>query len=121
EFDYTDHLVDVLDDAELSGGPESSTDTVTASIEGDTIRVIGSLAAGETATVTYMVTTKVWEEQGDHHLGNVLALTGEVPGCAPESNLCTDHPLTEDPPLATTGADIAWVSLGTALALLLGG
>ncbi|WP_261165378.1 DUF11 domain-containing protein [Microbacterium sp. Marseille-Q6965] len=121
EIDYTDHLVDVLDDATVTDEPRSSDASVTAVREGDTIRVTGAVSSGETVTVVYTVTVKSYDEQGDHHLGNVIAVTGEEPICAPESSLCTSHDLAEPPGLAATGGTIAWIAALGAAILLLGG
>ncbi|MDP3949171.1 MAG: hypothetical protein Q8Q19_00785 [Microbacterium sp.] len=119
--DYTDHMADVLDDATLTGTPISSDAAVTATAVSDTIRVVGAVASGETVTVTYAVTVKAYTDQGDHHLGNVVAIAGEDPICAPDSMLCTNHEVEEPDPLATTGGDIAWPAVWAALLLLIGG
>lgn len=118
---YTDHMADVLDDATFSAGPAVSLDGVTAARDGDTIRVAGALEAGEVVTVTYTVTVNAWADQGDHRLGNVVAVTGEAPVCAPDSTLCTTHDLVKSPPLALTGGGIVWIAVWSALVLLIGG
>lgn len=125
--DYTDHLVNVLDDAVLVAGPMSSDSDVTSILSGKTIRVSGAISAGETITVTYTVTVKPWTSQGDHTLTNVIALTGEEPVCATDSTLCTEHDVT--PPrvpvtgggLALTGGAVAWSVVGTAALLIVAG
>ncbi len=117
--DFTDHMANVLDDATVTGAPRSSDESVAASMSEDTIRVTGEVASGATVTVTYTVTVKSWEQQGDHLLGNVIAVTGEEPVCAPGSDLCTSHELTPPQPLAITGGGIAWGAAITALALLI--
>ena len=119
--DYTDHLVDVLDDAVLAMTPIPSDHRVQAALAGDTIRITGAVATGEVVTVTYTVTPKAYDEQGDHVLGNVVAVTGTDPVCAPDSPLCTTHDITPPPPLATTGGEIDWSIVLAALALLVGG
>ncbi|WP_309127131.1 GEVED domain-containing protein [Microbacterium sp.] len=119
--DYTDHMAGVLDDAELLLGPIPSDQSVEAVLEGDTIRITGAVATGEVVTVRYIVAPKAYDEQGDHVLGNVLAVTGTDPVCAPDSPLCTTHEITPPPPLATTGAEANWSMLLAALALMLGG
>jgi len=119
--DYTDHLVDVLDDATLTQGPQASTAALTATAAGQTIRIVGAIGSGDTVTVTYAVTVKDWAAQGNHSLGNVVAVTGTTPICVPGNGLCTTHPLTEPDPLAITGGEVAaWVVL-TGIALLMGG
>ena len=120
-IDYTDHMIDVLDDAMLTRGPASSAEAVTAAMAGDTIRITGAVASGDTVTVTYTVTVNAWDQQGNHSLGNIIAVTGEAPVCAPDSPLCTTHDLPEPPPLATTGGEATWWVLAVALTLLAGG
>ena len=118
-IDYTDHLGDVLDDATLTNGPVSSDAAVTATRSGNTIRVTGAVASGDTVTVTYTVVVKAYDQQGNHALGNVIAITGEDPVCAAGSPLCTRHELTPPPPLAVTGGDIAWTTVYTGIGLLI--
>jgi uncharacterized repeat protein (TIGR01451 family) len=121
-IDYTDHMADVLDDATLTAAPASSDPDVTAVRDGDAIRVTGTVASGDAVKVIYTVTVKAYDQQADHHLGNVVAVTGEEPSCAPGSNLCTDHDLVPPPPpLAVTGGGIAWLAALAALTLLLTG
>lgn len=119
--DYTDHLTDVLDDAALVLGPIPSEDGVQAVRDGETIRITGAVPTGEVVTVTYTVAPKAWDDQGDHVLGNVVAVTGADPICVPDSPLCTTHEITPPPPLAATGAEAAWSMILAALALLVGG
>jgi uncharacterized repeat protein (TIGR01451 family)/fimbrial isopeptide formation D2 family protein/LPXTG-motif cell wall-anchored protein len=120
--DFTDHMANVLDDATLTGDPTSSVPGLSTTVTGTTIRIVGELASGATATVTYSVTVKPWAEQGDHVLGNVVSQTGIAPICVPGSALCTTHnvpPVT--PGLAITGGEIAtWVTL-LALTLMAAG
>lgn len=121
-IDFTDHLAGVLDDATLSGGPLSSSAGVTATVAGDAMRVAGTVASGDTVTVSYTVTVKAYERQGDHRLGNVIAVTGEAPICAEGSKLCTTHRLVSSPPpLAITGQEIAWTAALAGVVLLLAG
>ncbi len=119
EIDYTDHMADVLDDATLLDGP-TATDPLRAETVDDTIRVTGELASGASATVTYAVVAKDYDQQGNHLLGNVIAVTGETPVCAEDSPLCTEHPLVPVPPLPATGLDssVGAVGLAGALALI---
>jgi len=120
-IDYTDHMTGVLDDATLVGGPTASSDDLTASTSGDTIRITGTVPTGETYTVSYTVSVKSYDEQGDHRLNNVVAVTGSDPVCAPESPLCTSHDLVKGPELPVTGSGLAWGAGAAALVLLLGG
>jgi len=93
--DRTDHLAGVLDDADLTGGPDSSDPALTAARNGTTIRMTGTLAAGATVRVTYSVTVRADGERGDNLLGNVVVRTGDEPPevCAPDSDTCTEHPV----------------------------
>jgi fimbrial isopeptide formation D2 family protein/uncharacterized repeat protein (TIGR01451 family) len=120
--DYTDHMVDVLDDATLSAGPAVSDDDLTAVVDGDTIRITGAVPTGEMYTVVYTVTVKAYGAQGNHRLGNVVAVTGEQPVCVPDSPLCTEHdvpaPPKPVPPLAITGGTVSVLVLLTAVLLL---
>ena len=122
EIDYTDHLVDVLDDAELLGEPESSSAEVLTAVNEDSLRVTGAIATGETIEVVYSVRVKDYAQQGNHVLLNVVAPTGEEPICAAGSPLCTDNPTAPPAGLAVTGGQIAGgVVLAALLLLLLGG
>ncbi|MBT2484394.1 MULTISPECIES: LPXTG cell wall anchor domain-containing protein [unclassified Microbacterium] len=121
DVDYTDHMADVLDDATLTQAPQASAAALTATASGQNIRIVGALASGETVTVTYGVTVKDWSAQGNHSLGNVVAVSGEEPICVDGNELCTSHPLTEPEGLAITGGEVAaWVVI-TGLMLLVGG
>ena len=121
--DVTDYLVDVLDDATLTGAPASSSNALAATTEGDTIRVIGAVPAGETLTVRYTITVKPYAEQGDHKIGNVVAVTGVAPVCDPGSTLCTNHDVPPPVPgLSSTGTQLVGGAIITSLVLaLLGG
>lgn len=129
ELDYTDHMVDVLDDATLIDGPTVSDADLAAAVEGNTIRITGTVPTGATYTVAYTVTVKAYAAQGNHHLGNVVAITGEQPVCTPDSPLCTEHevpapPVPGTPPGGTlpfTGGTVSAMVIVAALALLLAG
>src|SRR5699024_5276325 len=121
EVDYTDHMADVLDDATLTAGPQASSGDLTATATGNTIRIIGAVPAGKVVTVSYTVTVKSFDAQGNHELGNVVAVTGEEPVCTPDSPLCTEHHLVMERELPRTGGTIAWDKAGLALLLILGG
>lgn len=120
-IDYTDHMVDVLDDATLKGDPAVSRESVTATVTKDAIRIVGAVPSGQTVTVSYTVAVKEWSQQGDHHLGNVVAVTGQDSICAPGSRLCTLHNTIEPVPLAITGTDLAWGAVATGFLLILSG
>lgn len=121
--DYTDHMSDVLDDATLTGDPTASNTDVNAEATDETIVMTGAVATGETVTVTYAVTVKDYDDQGNHVLGNVVAVTGEEPVCALDSNLCTTHESRDPGPSALpwTGADGVVPALFAALLLLISG
>ncbi|MGK9221337.1 CshA/CshB family fibrillar adhesin-related protein [Microbacterium sp. SA156] len=99
--DWTDSLADVLDDAELVEGPTA--DGLTAVLDGDVLHVTGTLDTEATATVTYTVEVRPYDEQGDHTLANHLTRTGEEPPavCDPDSRLCTEHPTVTPTPEPT--------------------
>ncbi|SEE17369.1 LPXTG cell wall anchor domain-containing protein [Ruania alba] len=129
--DYTDHLTDVLDDAVLTAGPTASNQDLTAITEGETIRITGTVPAGAVHTVNYTVTVNAYDQQGNHQLNNVIAVTGEEPVCVDDSSLCTEHEIPEPPALPTppqepggnlpnTGADTTTVLLATLLLLGIG-
>lgn len=119
--EYTDHMADVLDDATLTGGPTTSTAALTAVRDGSTITISGALASGTTATVTYTVTVKSYGEQGNHAMGNVIAITGTDPVCVPNSPLCTFHnPVKPPAGLASTGMNVGGAGLFVLLTLLVG-
>ncbi len=119
--DYTDHMADVLDDATLIAGPVVSNGNLTATADGDTIRVTGAVPTGEAYTVIYTVKVNAYDKQGNRQLGNVVAITGESPVCVDGSPLCTEHDVLKPPPggkLPITGATISMSVLLAALLLL---
>lgn len=107
--DEFDDLSKVLDDATLSSGPVSSDPALTAVLNGSQIDINGSVPVGATYTVSYTVTVKAFEQQGDHVLNNAL---GANTNCTPDSPLCTINPVTPPAlqettatsPLAHTGS-----------------
>jgi uncharacterized repeat protein (TIGR01451 family) len=72
---FTDDLTGVLDDGALVGDPAA--DTGTATVTGSTLAWSGTLAPGQTATITYSVRIDD-PDQGDKVLRN--AVTSAVPG-----------------------------------------
>ncbi|WP_167133150.1 DUF7507 domain-containing protein [Paramicrobacterium chengjingii] len=122
EIAYTDHMDDVLDDATLTDGPTSSDSALTARSLGSTIEITGALGSGEVATVTYSVDVKAYGDQGNHHLGNVVAITGEDPVCVDASDLCTSHEISSTGGLPRTGGTVepGWL-FAALLALGFGG
>ncbi|MCT1480023.1 DUF11 domain-containing protein, partial [Microbacterium sp. p3-SID336] len=91
-----DNLVDVLDDADLTGAPESDTASVT--LDGPTdgiLEIRGDLAVGATATVTYTVTVKAPSDRGNNSADNFLVSPGETPDdvCDPTTEQCTTTPI----------------------------
>lgn len=120
-IDYTDHLADVLDDADFVNGSLSIAPTAglavagvtDGALTGETLRVQGALAAGATSTVGFAVTVKPNTDDAEarnpsavlppnvptastaYDLNNYLVKTGDdLPDtCAVESALCTSHPV----------------------------
>lgn len=75
QIQHTDHLADVLDDADLTRGPSSRSATA-ALVTPETIAVTGEIAGQSTSTVTYSVRVN---GDGDGRLENFLVRTGTVP------------------------------------------
>ncbi|WP_418061213.1 VWA domain-containing protein [Pimelobacter simplex] len=114
--DHTDHLAGVLDDATLVAGPTSSNANLTATTQGtpvDRFRVVGTVPAGATYTVTYRVQAKT-AAFGDGRLDNFVRPTGTNPPatCLPANRLCTTHPI----PGALTPSKSSNPASGTPLA-----
>lgn len=95
--DYTDDLSAVLDDANLTGQPVSSDTALTGTFAASAIRVTGAIDAGATTTVSYTVTVRPDDAQGDRVLRNVVAITGTQPECDTTAQTCTEHPITPTP------------------------
>ncbi|KJL30109.1 hypothetical protein RS83_01251 [Microbacterium oxydans] len=96
DVDRDDSLVDVLDDATLTVDPESDTSSVTVDGPTDDILAIrGTLAAGETARITYTVTVKAVSDRGDSSADNFLVVPGTTPPaeCDPATVQCTVTPI----------------------------
>lgn len=126
--DYTDYLADVLDDADFTVKPAASDKNLRVVTKGDSMRVVGTVPTGKTYTVKYTVTVKNHAEQGDHRLGNVVAITGESAVCAPGTPLCTEHEVSAPPaekttpiPLPRTGAEVTAAILFAVVLLGVGG
>jgi len=88
----------VLDDADVTAAPQASSDALTASaITDGRFQVTGSLAAGQTETVSYTVTVKADGDRGDNVLGNFVTDPGAEPPaeCEPGSTVCTVNPIPE--------------------------
>ncbi|AXL13136.1 DUF11 domain-containing protein [Microbacterium foliorum] len=91
-----DDLSDVLDDATLTGAPESDTGSVT--VDGptdDILQIRGTLAAGATAEVTYTVTVNALGDRGNNTAANFLVPPGTPPAgpCDPATEECTVTPI----------------------------
>ncbi|WP_162321429.1 DUF7927 domain-containing protein [Nesterenkonia haasae] len=138
-IDYTDVMSEVLDDAELTGGPEASSENLEVSFADETLRVTGQVPSGESYTVTYTVTVLDYSDLSDGQLANVLTVTGEEPVCPEGSQLCTSHdvpPEPSDPPvspeededepestppgLPVTGAQVGMIALVAAVLVMIG-
>ncbi|MEU3657387.1 LPXTG cell wall anchor domain-containing protein [Streptomyces sp. NPDC032161] len=91
-------MADVLDDATLIGDIKASDGLTATGPDGKKLHITGAVQPGKAGTVTYTVKVNAYNQQGDHHLGNFLTLTGEEPPgkCAAQNPLCTQNPT--DPP-----------------------
>ena len=121
--DHTDHLAGLADDTTLLDGPTPSDPALTVSdVQNDEYTITGTLAAGQTVTVTYTVEVKPRDELGDRLLENQLTPTGENPPgqCRDTIPLCTVNPVTP-PDLPDTGNDLATRLLIGAIAALFAG
>ncbi|WP_242459838.1 isopeptide-forming domain-containing fimbrial protein [Rhodococcus sp. MS13] len=100
---HFDDLRGLLDDADLVAGSLSADAPLTAAMVGsDGFSVTGTLAAGESKTVTYTVTVKADADRVAANADNTV-LNFVVPGttppvdppevCDPATQLCTTHPV----------------------------
>ena len=81
---FTDDLSKVLDDAQITSGPDNG-----ATVTGNTLSWSGPLAAGGTQTIKYTVTVDS-PDAGDGVLTNAVAPDGDSGGtCDPESSCTT--------------------------------
>ncbi|GAA1738115.1 LPXTG cell wall anchor domain-containing protein [Aeromicrobium alkaliterrae] len=99
--DHTDHLVGVLDDAELTSQPVASDPALSVAPSplgagDDAFAVSGSVPTGSTISVTYQVTVAA-ADRGDSVLTNVLVEGDTDPPaeCEPGSTTCTTNPVSE--------------------------
>ncbi|MGR6584670.1 DUF7927 domain-containing protein [Rhodococcus qingshengii] len=103
EVAHFDVLRGLLDDADLVAGSLSADAPLTAAMVGtDGFSVTGTLAAGESKTVTYTVTVKADADRVAANADNTV-LNFVVPGttppvdppevCDPATQLCTEHPV----------------------------
>ncbi|WP_438472699.1 isopeptide-forming domain-containing fimbrial protein [Rhodococcus erythropolis] len=103
EVAHFDDLRGLLDDADLVAGSLTADAPLTAAMVGtDGFSVTGTLAAGETKTVTYTVTVKADADRVAANADNTV-LNFVVPGttppvdppevCDPATQLCTTHPV----------------------------
>ncbi|WP_226531857.1 DUF11 domain-containing protein [Microbacterium paraoxydans] len=102
-----DLLADVLDDATLTGAPESDTSSVTvAGPTDDVLEIRGTIAGGATAVVTYTVTVNEQSAQGNSVATNFLVPPGETPEpCVPGSPECTTTPIQAYTVTKSAGVD----------------
>ncbi|MFB9312695.1 GEVED domain-containing protein [Nocardioides plantarum] len=85
-IDAEDDLSDVLDDADLTRAPASTSRSVRAVVRGDRLRVTGTLDPGDRVTVSYQVTVR-GADDGNHNLSNVLAPDAPQVAC-PSVDTC---------------------------------
>lgn len=97
QLDKVDDLSAVLDDAAVTKDPVSSADSVSVSkIEDGRYSITGSVAAGQTVTVSYQVTVKDADDLGDAQLANFL-LNPDDPTPGPQDCLAGDVDCTYNP------------------------
>ncbi|OYD61136.1 DUF7927 domain-containing protein [Rhodococcus sp. OK302] len=118
-------LSGVLDDADLVSGPTSGDPALTLTPgAGVDYGVTGSLAPGQTVTITYSVVVKPYANQGDHSLVTQVTAAGSAPttpptGCA-GTPLCTEVPSADSAAVPLVNPAVA-LSAGAAVALGAGG
>lgn len=116
--DYTDHLANVLDDAQLVTQPAATDGLLVVSpVADEQFTVSGTLEAGAEETVTYTVEVGADGARGDNVLGNFLVETGEVPPpeCDEDNPNCTTNPVPHIEDWKTVEADPTPVAAGTVL------
>ncbi|MFC7623145.1 DUF6923 family protein [Microlunatus sp. GCM10028923] len=122
EVDYTDHLAEVLDDADVIKSAKASDPSLTVLDADDQYTVQGTLAAGKTVTVSYVVEVRAADDQGDGLLVNFLTETGEEPPaeCTDGDPSCTTHEtdVPDGPELPDTGAPSTLAALLSGLIML---
>ncbi|MBS3183468.1 DUF11 domain-containing protein [Leucobacter manosquensis] len=103
-----DVLTGVLDDADLTSPPVASDPALTVSdlVDGR-VTITGTLAAGETVTVSYEVTVRGDGERGDDQLGNFLVNTGGEPpaSCEVGNDDCTMNYVSDISVLKSSNPD----------------
>ncbi len=110
--DVVDNLTKVLDDADVTTAPSSSSDAlaVSAVTEGS-FTIKGSVPAGEKVTVTYVVTVKPDGQRGDNAITNFVLRPGVEPpsACSTGEALCTENRVTTPPAAVRIDKTIAKV------------
>jgi fimbrial isopeptide formation D2 family protein/LPXTG-motif cell wall-anchored protein len=122
--DHTDHLAGVVDDARVVEYVEASDPALTVLDSEDQYTVQGTLTAGQTVTVSYVVEVRAVDDQGDGVLANFVTETGaEAPKtCDVDDPACTSHPIEgAEPTLPDTGAPSVLIALIGGLVLLTAG
>ncbi|MBF4513570.1 DUF11 domain-containing protein [Plantibacter sp. VKM Ac-2885] len=119
-IDATDHLIHVLDDADIASEPTST--ALTAVRTGDQIAITGTVAPGATSTVTYQVVVRADGQRGDSVATNFLLKTGETPPTDPDCEPadpqlpnCTSTPITGITHAKSVTASATPVQSGTEL------
>lgn len=96
-------LSGLLDDADLLSGPTSANAALSVTDSGSGVHgVTGTLAPGQSVTVTYSVAVKAFASQGDHNLVTVVSEPANVPVGVPAS--CAGAPLCLENAAAETAA-----------------
>lgn len=106
--DKVDDLTHVTDDADVISEPVASDNALTVNRDGNRISITGSLAAGQTVTVSYTVKVKPTAQRGDDVLANFLIQPDEQPPTEPvcepkegEAPDCTTNPVGDIVPSKT--------------------
>lgn len=96
-------LSGLLDDADLVSGPTSENAALSVTDSGSGVHgIAGTLAPGQSVTVTYAVAVKPYASQGDHNLVTVMSERADIPAGVPAS--CAGGPLCLENPAAETAA-----------------
>ncbi|MCG3753567.1 DUF11 domain-containing protein [Amycolatopsis sp. Poz14] len=125
---FVDDLSDVLDDATYNQDAQATSGTVEQT--GSRLTWHGTLAVGQTVTVTYSITVNP-EAAAGSHLRNVVVSPNPGTSCVTgtESGCSTDTPVTpgvpptgppSTPPLASTGTPVRNLLAGSLFSLLTG-
>jgi LPXTG-motif cell wall-anchored protein/uncharacterized repeat protein (TIGR01451 family) len=91
--DKVDDLGGVLDDAQLTDGPD--TDALAAELQNGQIMITGPVTGGDTQRVSYTVTVNADGSHGDNLLANYVIDPDEQTPTECSGDACTTHPVGE--------------------------